>query len=618
MHLVELNWIDWVVIVAYFVISLAVGLYYSKRAGSSLVEYFISGRSLPWWVAGTSMVATTFAADTPLAVTGLVAKFGLAGNWFWWAMAVGGMLTVFVFSRLWRRAEVLTDVELIEMRYSGRPAAFLRGFRSIYLALPINCIIMGWVTSAMVKVLKVTVFAGSAAAASGDKDLLIIAACLIVVGIYSALSGLWGVAITDFIQFIMAMGGCILLAVLAVRRVGGMEALQSQVATNFGSGDQAFRFFPDFSQSGAWMPLQMFLIYLFVIWWASWYPGAEPGGGGYVVQRMASCKDERHSLLATLWFQVAHYCVRPWPWLLVAFAALVMHPELRTNWIKDPGYDPGIGFPMLMRDLLPAGLRGLLLVAFFAAFMSTLATQINWGASYLVSDFYKRFVRPDASEKQLGKMSRWATVLMLVCGGATALWMVKANVSVDAAWKFLAALGAGAGAVFILRWFWWRINAWSEIAAMVASLVYFVFFKVLGFVLVKIGGPKALPAVLATDEYLLALVAALTVPTWLVVTFVTRPEPMETLKQFFRKTRPGGPGWGPVARQPPDAKGDQNLGLSIACALLGIALVYFTLPGLGYLLFGQYGKAIACLCGSVICGAGIVFLLNRSWKEIAR
>jgi len=588
----ELTWPDWAIIVGYFAISLGVGLLFSRRAGRNLSEYFVSGRSLPWWIAGTSMVATTFAADTPLAVTSLTAKHGLAGNWFWFPFALGGMFTVFVYARLWRRAEVLTDVELLELRYGGKPAAFLRGFRSLYIVLLINPIIIGWVTGAMLKVLKATVLTEQAADGKGQ-DWMIILACLAVVGVYSTLSGLWGVAITDFLQFCTAMAGCVILAVLAVNHVGGVSAMQNAVAENFGGGDQAFRYFPDFTADNAWMPLSVFLALLFVNWWATWYPGAEPGGGGFIVQRMASCKDERHALLATLWFQVAHYCVRPWPWLIVAFAALAMYPNLRNL------EDPGVGFPMVMRDLAPVGLRGLMLVTFFAAFMSTISTQMNWGASYLVSDFYKRFVRPDASEKHLTRVSRAASILVLVIGGVAA-WLMR-DTSVDEAWKMLCALGAGTGAVFMLRWFWWRINAWTEIAAMIASLVYF----------------PIVSRYVETTEHCMAIVAALTVVTWLAVTLLSPAEDRRTLLDFYRRIHPGGPGWRPQARQLPEVKPDRNLGQSILAAVFGGGIVYFVLPGVGFLIFGKHIQAVFCLAGAVLCGLVVHVLMRKiGWEEI--
>ena len=376
------------------------------------------------------MVATTFAADTPLAVTGLVAKYGLAGNWVWWAFALGGMLTVFVYARLWRRAEVMTDVELVEMRYGGKPAAWLRGTRAIYVALVINPLIIGWVTKAMVSVIKETVLYGQADELLWGVipwDWLIIVALMVVIGIYCTLSGMWGVATTDFIQFICAMLGCTLLAIVAVNHVGGVDVLQAKVAEQFPEGDQAFRFLPDVSSADAWMPLHIFLIFLLVQWWATWYPGAEPGGGGYVVQRMAACKSEKHAVYATLWYQVAHYCIRPWPWLLVAFVALAMYPDIRELAInpelrETTGQTPDIGFAPVMRDLSPVGLRGLMLVTFLAAFMSTISTQMNWGASYLVRDVYQRFVKPDAESHQLTRVSRivsigcWSSVAWLAAG----------------------------------------------------------------------------------------------------------------------------------------------------------------------------------------------------------
>ncbi len=584
----QLTAIDWAIIAGYFLLSLGIGLWFSRRAGKGIAEFFVSGRSLPWWIAGTSMVATTFAADTPLAVTGLVAKNGLAGNWFWWAFALGGMLTVFVFARLWRRAEVLTDVELIEMRYAGRPAAFLRGFRGVYVAVIMNSIIIGWVTKAMASVLKQTVFV-DLPADDHTMDFLLVAAMLAVTGLYSVLSGMWGVAITDAVQFVLAMIGCTVLAVIAVDHVGGIDALQEKVAANFGGGEQAFGYLPDFTAEDPWLPVGVFLVMVFAQWWATWYPGNEPGGGGYIVQRMAACRDERHAVKATLLFQLAHYCLRPWPWIMVAFAALALHPELR-QWALAPAGtapDPGEGFPMLIRELAPAGLRGLLLVTFFAAFMSTISTQMNWGASYLVNDVYRRFLRPDADERQLVRASRVASGLVLLLGGLAAWFMVVRGISVDDAWKFLAALGAGVGAVFVLRWFWWRINAWSEITAMVGSLVVFALMQLVDW----------------HDAYRQLAVALICLLLWLVVTFATRPEPDERLLGFYRKVRPDGPGWGRIAALAPEVRRDHVLGRSLVCALLGTATIWATLPGIGAVIFGEWGKALLCLLGAALAGA---------------
>ncbi len=586
--------IDWVIIGCYFVLASGVGLYYRKRAGSSLSEYFLSGRSLPWWLAGTSMIATSFAADTPLAVTGLVARHGIAGNWFWWSFALGGMIIVFVYARLWRRAGVMTDVELVELRYGGKPAAFLRGFRAIYISLLVNSIIVGWVTAAMVNVLKFTVFSGTEAE-TGSSDWLIILALFAVVGVYSTLSGLWGVVVTDFVQFAVAMVGSVVFAYFCVSHVGGLDALREKLTSGYEGGEQILSFIPDFTAADPWMPLNVFLIMLFVQWWASWYPGSEPGGGGSTVQRMASCRSERDALLATLWFQLAHYCLRPWPWLLVALSALAVYPDLRTL------EDPGVGYPMLIRDLAPAGLKGVMLVTFFAAYMSTISTHINWAASYLVGDVYRRFLRPNAEQVELTKVSRIATVFVLVVG-AGASWLMR-GIAVDEAWKFLAALGAGTGAVFMLRWFWWRINAWSELSAMVASLFYFILVS----------------QRVASNEHRLAIVAALTIPTWLVVTFLTAPESRETLDRFYTKIRPGGAGWAPAAERNPGVEVDRYLGSSIVAALMATAVVYLTIPGLGYLLFGRYLAGVLALTGAAVA-SGLTYVLARriGWENVTQ
>lgn len=576
----ELHAIDWAIIAGYFVIALGIGLWFKNRAGTSFVEYFASGRSMPWWIAGTSMVATTFAADTPLAVTGLVAKKGLAGNWFWWAWAFGGMLTVFVFAKLWRRAEVLTDVELIEQRYSGPAAAVLRGFRGFYVAVVMNSIVIGWVTKAMAQVLKATVLVDMPK--DSHTDLWLIAGMLAITGLYSVVSGLWGVAITDMVQFALAMIGCTALAVVAVSHVGGVDALHEKVTTAFAGEGDPFAFLPSFSGQGAVMPLGVFAVLVLSQWWATWYPGNEPGGGGYIVQRMASCKDESHAVKATLLFQLAHYCLRPWPWILVAFAAIAMHPELRTS------SDPGVGYPTLIRELAPVGLRGLLLVTFAAAFMSTISTQMNWGASYLVNDVYKRFVAPGADDRKLMRASRTASAGVLLLGGLVAYVMLTREVSVDDAWAFLAALGAGVGAVFILRWFWWRINVWSEITAMIGSIGLFA-----------ICGRWSVTKDLAS-EYRSLLVALGTMVLWLAATFLTRPEPTAHLVAFYRKIRPDGPGWRPIAALAAETRPDRTLARGLLCTVLGTTVVWLTLPGVGAVIFGDYGKAAGCLGGAVV------------------
>ncbi|MCA9191963.1 MAG: Na+:solute symporter [Planctomycetales bacterium] len=593
----ELTVLDWCLVAAYFVVIAAVGAYFTRRAGSSLEEFFVSGRSLPWWVAGTSMVATTFAADTPLAVVSLTARNGLAGNWFWWAFAVGGMVTVFVFAKLWRRSNVITDVELIKLRYSGEPARWLRYLRALYVALIVNPIIVGWVVGAMLTVLQHTVLFESEEQVNEQLPVAwgIVLGMLLMVGIYSTLSGMWGVAITDVIQFIVAMLGCIWLASVAVSQIGGMQSLEQRVLENFGEGGSgAFAFIPSFTSQNTWMPMHVFLIMCGMQWWATWYPGAEPGGGGYVVQRMASAQDERHSVLATLWFQIAHYCLRPWPWLLVAFAALAMYPELRSL------EDPGIGFPRVMRELSPPGLRGLMLVTFFAAFMSTISTQMNWGASYLMRDFIQPVFLSNAGERQLARYSRVTSVGVLILGLMVAYWMKSSGMSVESAWKMLAALGAGTGLIYMLRWFWWRISAWSEIAGMVASLVFYLMVHSQWFASNFIGEGKLFAAALREEESM-AIVALLTIATWLLVTFLTPPTERATLESFYRQIHPSRFGWRKIAQNLPDVVPDHDLGLRIAGAILATGIVYCMLPGLGQLLFGHYSMA------AIYIGLAILF-----------
>src|SRR6201988_3894376 len=416
----KLNLLDWIVIAAYFAFNLGIGVYYARRARGSTTEFFLSGRDVPWWLAGTSMVATTFAADTPLVVTRLVAANGIAGNWLWWNFVMSGILTVFLYARLWRRAGVMTDVEFAEIRYSGKAAAFLRGFRALYLGIPINCIILGWVNLAMVKILELIFGIGKVEA------LIIVMGLIALTSAISTLSGLWGVLVTDVVQFVIKMGMVIILAVFAVGAVGGIDVMKEKLVTSGRS--EALNLMPDLNS--AWMPMITFLVYISMNWWATWYPGAEPGGGGYVAQRMFSAKDERHSLLATLWFNIAHYAIRPWPWVLVALASLILFPGLA---------DPETGYIRVMIDYLPSSLRGLMVAAFVAAYMSTVATQLNWGASYLVNDFYRRFLRRDRTEQHYVRASQAATVLLTVASAVVTLYME----SIAGAWKLLLVTGAG-------------------------------------------------------------------------------------------------------------------------------------------------------------------------------
>jgi Na+/proline symporter len=582
--------LDWSVIVLYFAVSLAIGLYYARRAGTSTGEYFLSGRDLPWWLAGTSMVATTFAADTPLAVTEMVARNGVAGNWLWWAMLPSGMLTVFFFARLWRRAEVMTDVEFVEIRYSGRPAAFLRGFRALYLGFGVNLIIIGWVNLGMAKVLSGTL--------GVDKwEALIF--CLGITFLYSILSGLWGVVVTDLVQFVIAMGGSIALAWFGVRAVGGLDALLAALSavrpastaegTTFGPA--IVDIFPD--GSAPWMlPLLTLAVYLGVNWWASWYPGAEPGGGGYVAQRIFSSRTERHGLLATLWFNVAHYALRPWPWILVALCALALYPEGVAN--PETGeIDPAFGYVKVMTDVLPVGFRGLLLASFAAAYMSTIATQMNWGASYIVNDFYRRFLRRRASEAHYVLMSRVATFLTVVLSLVVTYYMNR----ITQGWELLLTIGAGTGLVYILRWYWWRINAWSEIAAMSAALVVSLTLRALQ---VFDDSP------LGFAQSLLVTVGVTTV-AWLAVTYATPPEAPAVLDAFYRRAAPAGPGWSAVSRRTGITSPDP-VAPNVINWLLGIVMVYAVLFGLGELFFGSFG-GVALSAG---LAAAAAFAINRN------
>ena len=552
---------DWLIIGLYFLVSGGIGLAYTRKASRSLEDYFVSGRALPWWLAGTSMVATTFAADTPLAVAGLVAKYGVAGNWLWWNGAFSGVLTVFFFSRLWRRAGVLTDVEFAELRYGGRPAAVLRGFRALYLALPINLIIMGWVTRAMVTILGVTLDVNPWSAA-----ILLFG----VTALYSIFSGLWGVIVTDAFQFVVAMGGTILLAVYAVDSVGGLAVLTEKASAHFGSADAAFGVLPSTDQ--AWLPLSTLLIFLGVQWWAAWYPGQEPGGGGYVVQRILSAKDERHGLLATLWFTIAHYALRPWPWILVGFVGLIRYPGLSN---------PEEGYVKVMVDVLPSPFKGLLLAAFAAAYMSTISTHLNWGASYLVNDVYLRFVKPDAGRRAQVIASRVATVVLMILS----LVVMSFLSSVEQGWKLLIGLGAGTGLVFILRWYWWRVNAWSEISAMIASFVTSVVLAAGGY---DLGNPAS-----ASYARTMLITVLVTTVVWLTVTLLTPAESPATLERFYRQVRPGGAGWRAVSLRLGFGKDPIPGGaLSWLNWVAGVAAVYCAVVSVGALLTGPQLKGV--------------------------
>ncbi|PYM32857.1 MAG: sodium:proline symporter, partial [Candidatus Rokuibacteriota bacterium] len=528
--------IDWAIVVAYFLLCTGMGLYFTRRGGESLDQYFLSGRQAQWWLAGTAMVATTFAADTPLVVTGLVATKGVAGNWLWWNFVMSGMLTVFFFARLWRRARVMTDVELAEVRYGGPPAAFLRGFRALYLALPINLIILGWVTRAMIKILTIALGLRDVTIAgmTVGGEIIAVGICFLITVLYAVAAGMWAVLWTDLVQFVIKMSAVIVLAVYSVRAVGGIEVMKTKLVEHFGSEAAALSVLPVSVTAGgiysyAWMPLLTLAVYLSVQWWAAWYPGAEPGGGGYVAQRIFSARSERDGVLATLFFQIAHYALRPWPWIVTGLATVILYPTLQ---------DKEAGYVQAFVDLLPTPWRGFMLAGFAAAYMSTVGTHLNWGASYLVNDFYKRFLKKNGSERHYVAVSRATTGLLFLASVAVTSQLS----SIEKAWELLLALGAGTGLVLILRWYWWRINAWSEISAMLASFVV----SLLAFAFIAprfaVNDPNAQATVM------LVTVACSTV-VWLAVTLLTRPEPDAVLEAFYRRVRPGGPGWAKVSER---------------------------------------------------------------------
>ena len=577
--------LDWAVIAGYLLLTLALGIYFRRRSAQSTEEYFVSGRQAAWWLAGTSMVATTFAADTPLVVTGLVYTRGIAGNWLWWSFLPSGMMTVFLFARLWRRSGLVTDVQFAELRYAGWPAAFLRGFRAVYLGLLMNCLILGWVTKAMTSIV---------AAALGQSEAASLAICVFFLipftGFYVSLGGLWGVLWTDLFQFLLKMGVVIAVAYYGVRGAGGVQAMLGKLsamrdAAGPGAANMA-SIFPDFSRGltgeALWtLPVLTFLVHLGVQWWAFWYPGAEPGGGGYIAQRIFSARDERHGLLSVLWFNFAHYALRPWPWILTALAAAALYPGLQR---------PESGYMLVATRHLPNALRGLLVAGFLAAFMSTIATQLNWGSSYLVEDFYRRFLRRGSSEKHYVNVSRLATLLLVAASAGVSARLA----SIGQGWEAVLELGAGTGAVYLLRWYWWRINAWSEISAMAAALMMMLILHRGHW----FGGNEAV--VFAKTAL---TTTAVTTATWITVTLLTPAETEETLLRFYRKVRPNVAGWRPIAALAPELPETRDLGKNLLAWALGCAMVYAALFGIGEWCLGRVSAGISLLAISAACGA---------------
>jgi Na+/proline symporter len=586
---------DYAVIVAFFAINLGIGLYYARLGGKSLSEFFLSGRSVPWWLAGVSMVATTFAVDTPLAVTGFVTQHGVAGNWVWWSSVMSGILTVFFFAKLWRRSGVLTDVEFIELRYSGRPAAALRLARALFQGVFVNTVIMGWVNLAMAKVLELTLHVPKLEALAG---------CLVFTAVYVTIGGLWGVLVTDLLQFVVKMSMAIVLAVAAVAAVGGIPALEAKLAVldathKVATHGSILAFFPTTNE--AWLPLMTFFTYIGVQWWASSYPGAEPGGGGYIAQRIFSAKSENDSLLATLFFNVAHYALRPWPWILVALAALVLYPHGVTG--PDGKVDPELNYIQAMIDQLPAWLRGLMIAGFLSAYMSTMGTHLNLGASYLTNDIYRRFVKPQASEAHYVWVSRLATLVVM----ALAILGANLNNSVSGAYIYLYNLTAGIGLVMILRWYWWRVNAWSEISALAASAIV---------------SNALLLAHVFNDANASAEVLLVTVPVttlvWIAVTFLTQPESEATLVRFYERVRPSDYGWKRIATLARPAPGSESLGINFVDWIAGCGLVYGALFGIGKVVLGDPTRGTLYLLVAAICGGVIWYNVARLEKSDRR
>jgi len=631
-----LNATDWIVVSAYLILNLLISLYYRRRSAGSTEEFFVSGRNVSWWLAGTSMVATTFAADTPLLVAGLVAKNGISGNWLWWSQCLCGMMTVFFFARYWRRAEILTDVEFVELRYSGKPAAFLRGFRAVYLGALMNCLILGWVIKAMISI--ITVLLGDAIAqgrvlqaAVGSRELfhytlgapehtaLLICVLILVpfTGLYTFIGGLWGVLVTDLFQFALKMSMIIVLAWIAVAKVGGMTLLKiqlSQVDSATRASGQAtgsiLSFFPSFhlgwTADAIWtLPVITLVLYLAVQWWASWYPGAEPGGGGYVAQRMLSAKNEKNSLGATLWFNIAHYAMRSWPWIvtgLVAVAVYSPHGGLRPS--LEFAAEPEKGYVMVLRDFLPPALRGLMVAAFLAAFMSTVGTQLNWGTSYLLNDFYRRFLVRRASDRHYVVVSKLFIVLLVILSGYAA-----ANISsIQSAWQLLLGMGAGTGGVLLLRWYWWRINAWSEISSMTAAFVVSLSLRHMNFS--------------GNDSVVFAKTALITTVTttivWMITTLLTRPEPEDRLLQFYRRVRPTVQGWKRIAALAPEIRPVRDLGSNTFDWIMGCVLVYCCMFAVGELVLQEWLPGFLLLLAAAASGWFIYWSLSRrGWETLS-
>jgi SSS family solute:Na+ symporter len=586
-----LAWIDWLSIILFFVFSLVIGLAVTRKSSSSSAEYFTAGKSMPWWLLGVSMVATTFSTDTPNLVTDIVRTHGVGGNWLWWAYLLTGMLTVFVYAQLWQRAGVLTDVEFYEVRYSGRSASFLRGFRAVYLGLFFNVIVMASCSLAAIKI-------GRIMLNLEPMETILIASIVNV--IYSSLGGLRGVLVTDFFQFILAMIGSFAAAWVALQhpKVGGLSGMLSNPAVQ---GKL------DLIPTDSATMLTVFIIPLTVQWWSTWYPGAEPGGGGFIAQRMLAAKDEKNAIAAVFFFNAAHYALRPWPWIIVALCSMIVYPDLASiraafphavDIVKeDAGYSAMLTF-------LPPGLLGLVVASLIAAYMSTISTMLNWGSSYLVHDVYERFINPDSSEKQLVRAGRICTVFLMVCAGVVSLYLENALDS----FQIMLQIGAGTGLLFILRWFWWRINAMSEIAAMFISFAIALYFQFLH---------ETLGFTPLSDNAELLIGVGITTLGWLAVTYLTRPTDYGRLLDFYQRVQPGGPGWRTFLRQaaangqPLQPAPAGYLPLGILCMLLGCTAIYAILLATGCWIYGRTLPATILSVTAVVSTGILIAAWNR-------
>ncbi len=590
-----LNTTDWIIVILFFIALITIGILAGRKAGKNTSEFFLSGRNMPWWLLGVSMVATTFSCDTPNLVTDMVRQGGVAGNWLWWAFLLTGMLTVFIYAKLWNRSKVMTDLEFYEIRYSGKVAAFLRGFRAVYLGALFNILVIASVSIALIKI-------GGVMLGWSPAKILIIAA--IVVVFYSTIGGLKSILFTDFFQFSLAMAGAIGAAIILVRNeAGGLEAMLShpQVADKLS-------ILPDLSNRD--MVISLLVIPLAVQWWSVWYPGAEPGGGGYIAQRMLSAKDEKNAMGATLLFNFFHYALRPWPWILVALASLVVFPDLQSLRDAFPNLGPqyikhDFAYPAMLR-LLPHGFLGLVVASLIAAFMSTTASQINWGSSYIVNDFYARFIKPDATEKQKVRAGRISTVVLMTLAVFFALLLENAL----QAFHILLQIGAGTGLIYIMRWFWWRINAYTELTGMIVSFLVALTFAFI----------ERFTAIELTASFKILTGVGITTASWLIVTLLTQPVDKEKLRSFYTKIRPGGPGWrrivleaeaeGIELTKEKDLKWDVPTG--VLCMVLGSIAVYSCLFATGQFIYGNNLEAM--IFSAVSVSSAIV--LSRYWKKL--